>query len=834
MVAIGQCVYLRLLMLSLVQLWEIIFRNFLAKSRTGFGEKMRWIFITLNKMMMKHPVVTVLFFFLSLTSVLGQKIFFVATNGNDKNTGSIEKPLATLSRAVDLLKKTASNKVDIVLREGIYYPDTAIVLNAENINGKTIRISSYKSEKVVISGARKINLNWKKHNHNIYSGKVALNFNPDAMFVNGKPTIMARYPNYDATARFFNGAAADAISKERVKKWANPIGGYFHALHAGEWGSFHYRITEKDNDGNLKMDGGWQNNRPSPLHNSDRFVENVFEELDAPNEWYYDKNAGIIYFYPNNVNDLETAVVEVSHLQNLISIKGKENLPIKNISISNINFIQTQRTLFEPHEALLRSDWKLHRGGALLLENTENIQIDNCVFTNLGSHAIMVSGYNKKMVISNNHIYNIGQSGICFVGDVSAVRNPLFSYEALPYKELDLTAGPKNNKFPENCLVENNLIHNIGQVEKQATAVEIAMSESITVKNNTIYNTPRAGINIGDGTWGGHMIENNDVFNTVLETGDHGAFNSWGRDRFWNANRKYMDSITTIHPELILLDAHKTTTIRNNRFRCDHGWDIDLDDGSSNYHIYNNICLNGGIKLREGFFRTVENNIMINNSFHPHVWFAKSEDVFRRNIVTRNYYPIIIPHWGKEVDFNYFSDSVSLAKAKESGTDKNSLYGDPMFLNANRGDYSLQKNSPARTIGFKDIDLNNIGVQNPKLIAKALKVTIPTLILPQGSVAKNDNQTEWLDVVIRNVNGLGDRSAYGLTSENGVVVTSTKGSHLVKSGLLPKDVILGSENTVIKDIFDLLNEYQKINWTGKMNLDIVRDQQPKKITIQLK
>ena len=48
-----------------------------------------------------------------------------------------------------------------------------------------------------------------------------------------------------------------------------------------------------------------------------------------------------------------------------------------------------------------------------------------------------------------------------------------------------------------------------------------------------------------------------------------------GRDRFWSPDRKYMDSITTAHPELILLDAQQTTIIRNNRFRCDHGWDID-------------------------------------------------------------------------------------------------------------------------------------------------------------------------------------------------------------------------------------------------------------------
>ena len=117
------------------------------------------------------------------------------------------------------------------------------------------------------------------------------------------------------------------------------------------------------------------------------------------------------------------------------------------------------------------------------------------------------------------------------------------------------------------------------------------------------------------------------------------------------------------------------------------------------------------------FSESVENNIMINNSFHPHVWFNNSGDVFRKNIVTRNYYPIIIPHWGKEVDYNFFSDLVSLNEAKKNGTDKNSLYGNPMFLNANKGDYTLDKKSRAHLIGFKDIDIKNIGVVGSRLKA---------------------------------------------------------------------------------------------------------------------
>ena len=783
---------------------------------------------------MKNEVLLILLF-LFILPIAAQKKIFVAANGNDTNNGSIEKPVLTVSQALFLSKKSTSSKIKIILRKGVYHPEATIELKATDSNKKAIQITAYKNEEVIISGSNIVNLKWSKFNSTIFSAKVNLDFNPDAMFINGKTAILARYPNYDSTARFFNGTAADAISAERVQKWSNPAGGFFHALHAGEWGSFHYRITGKDDQGNLKKEGGWQNNRPSPLHPKLRFVENIFEELDAPGEWFYNKLEQTVYYYPLDKENLENAIVEFSRLNTIFSLEGNETSPIKNITISKIKFVGTKRVLMEKHEPLLRSDWMLHRAGAITIEGSSNCSIFNCEFSQLGGTAVMVTGYNRDTTIEQNHIQYIGGSGICFVGEVSAVRSPAFKYEQfLDYQKIDKTPGPQNNLYPKDCKVYNNLIHDIGQIEKQATGVEISMSESIFVKHNTIYNTPRAGINIGDGTWGGHTIAYNDVFNTVLETGDHGAFNSWGRDRFWNANRKYMDSITTVHPEIILLDAQKITTINNNRFRCDHGWDIDLDDGSSNYHIYNNICLNGGIKLREGFFRKVENNIMINNSFHPHVWFAKSEDVFRRNIVTRNYYPIVIPKWGNEVDFNFFPDAVSLDKAKKNGTDKNSLYGNPMFLNVNEGDYRINGKSLAKKVRFKNFDFNKIGILDPKLKAKASKVSIPELQLPENTLENKDSQTQWLDAIIRNVNSLGDRSAYGLASENGVVVVSTNDSSPFKSGLLTKDVIIGSEETAINDIFGLLSLYQGIRWKGKMNLSIVRDQQPKKIVIQLK
>ena len=51
------------------------------------------------------------------------------------------------------------------------------------------------------------------------------------------------------TAQYFDGFAADAISPERVARWADPVGGYFHAMHPALWGDFTWRITGKDLQG---------------------------------------------------------------------------------------------------------------------------------------------------------------------------------------------------------------------------------------------------------------------------------------------------------------------------------------------------------------------------------------------------------------------------------------------------------------------------------------------------------------------------------------------------------------------------------------------------------
>jgi hypothetical protein len=773
---------------------------------------------------MKKTLLLLFAAFLTL-SAQSQSQYFVAPDGNDTNNGEMQTPFLSIEKAQAEARK-ANGEVTIYLREGKYRLSRPIVFTPEDSReGKRLTIRSYPGEHAILAGSQPLDLNWKPYKKGIMMATVTPSLQIDMLLADGNIRHMARYPNFDSTAVRFNGTSADATSPRRVKKWKNPEGGYLHAMHLHDWGDFHYRITGKDKAGNLVLEGGWQNNRQSGLHEENRMVENIFEELDAPGEWYYDTHSSILYYYPLPGENLAETQFETPQLKHLIELRGSEQHPVHHIEIQDIELTQTMRTFMEKYEPLLRSDWTVYRGGALIFEGTEDCSLKDSYLHNLGGNAVFFSNYNRRSTVSGTHFTRIGASAVCFVGDTEAVRSPSFEYnEFVPAEKLDRTPGPQNNNYPSHCLVYDNLIHSIGLFEKQITGVELSMCQYITVSHNSIYDTPRAGINISEGTWGGHIIEYNDVFDTVKETGDHGSFNSWGRDRFWHSKRAIMDSIVHAQPALPLLDVIAPITLRNNRFRCDRGWDIDLDDGSSNYHIYNNLCLNGGIKLREGFYRVVENNIMINNSFHPHVWFKNSGDVFTRNIVMTPYLPILVSHWGAEIDYNIFTDSTALYDVRKNKTDEHSIVCPVIFQNPSQGDYRIANSSEAIPLcGFQNFDMDCFGVLSPRLKAIAKTPQFPQPIVKAGTATADI--VSWQGLRIKNLETLGERSATGMDSERGVYVVSAEAvDNPLHEFIQPNDVILNLGGIVIKNLEDLRKAIQQIDLNIPQKCIIFRTQ----------
>ena len=469
---------------------------------------------------------------------------FVAPSGKDSNSGSIEEPFATAERARDevrKLKNEKSSSVTIFFRKGVYRFSAPLLITSDDSGeeGKEILYSAYQNEKVVFSGSQLLSPKWEKHNDTIFVATVKMTtdqgFSPRTLYVNGEACPLARYPNLVPGKRPFGGVGSDCISPERVAGWKSPEGAYVHGMQHGKWGSIHYKIIDVTEDGFPHLElvsintSTMYNN--AQLHKTDRYVENVFEELDAPGEWFWDKTSELLYFYPPKNVVVNEARFEIPSTSRLVKINGDMQKPVQHVKFSNIEFEKTRSTWYLTTEHLPVGDYVIHRGAAVIMTGTEYCEVSDCGFNDIGSNAIMLSNYNKNSNITGNHIEDVQANGIILVGSRDAMRDSpwckVLDTDAtkdltadwgykLTYKvweqplrdrqqSTDTIPGPKTDDYPRFCLIENNLITRAGELEKQAAGILVSMSAENTLNHNSIYDLPRAGICFNDGCWGGNV-----------------------------------------------------------------------------------------------------------------------------------------------------------------------------------------------------------------------------------------------------------------------------------------------------------------------------------------
>lgn len=702
---------------------------------------------------------------------------YVSNSGHDDNPGTLEQPFATLHRAKQeirrLKQKHDAGAITVFVREGIYYFSEPLVFTPEDSGSESqpIQYCAYPQEKVVISGAVRLPpLKWKRYQGNILKARVTevMSSVPDfdQFFVGGEKQIRARYPNVDPSYPLMDGPgyiqAAGGTDqrpdKELIfdpntftkKNWRQPHTGIVHVFQSHYWGNMQYRITDVDRENNKIYlgEGGFQLQRSYGINHRSRFyVENILEELDAPGEWYFDSQEGILYYYPCDGMDMNDTVVEIVSLKQLIEFRGNPESPVSHLTLSGFTLTHTSTVFLEPYEDLSRGDWAIHRGGAVFLEGATDCHIQDIYFDSVGGNGVFLSGYNRRNTITGCKFERCGESAVCAVGFSSAVRM-YRTWETMgKAQDYDDQAGPKSPDYPQDCTISNNIMHDIGIYGKQTAGIFVSMSRRITMSHNTIYEVPRAAICINDGTWGGHIVEYNDIWETVRETGEHGPFNAWGRDRQWSDGAQ-MDGNPDegMNKKAVYLDALEPNIIRGNRIVnmrksvSAGNWTIDLDDGSSYYRIYNNLCLGSTLKLRDGYDRKVENNIFVSPvPLGFHVWPEKSEDEFVHNIVVvagcrpgeqqptdATYGPIRMPDhpWGMRIDFNLYwnvnnNRFLVRERAPEKeygwkewqayGYDENSYFGDPLFVDPASGDFRLRPESPAYQLGFQPFAMDDFG-----------------------------------------------------------------------------------------------------------------------------
>lgn len=755
-------------------------------------------------------------------------VFYVSPNGNDSWNGDVKQPFQTLAAAVKRTEAPDCAGCDVVIRltEGKHHISSPInIAEKDTKRLASLKIIGAGRKKTQISGTITIAPEWKPFRDGIYVASLEKGLPVDGLVCGGQQQIMARYPNFQQNV-VLNGYSEDAISPQRVARWNDPAGGYIRALHHAEWGSNSYIITGKTADNQLLYRWVGDNNRGNQMHPVKRMVENIFEELDAPKEWFYNRNTGELFFYPEQLEDLQKDFELIVNAEIIRMVGSDLGHIVSNITIEEISFINTARTLFTgKYERILRGDWGIVRAGVLYLENAEQVTVRNCEFDQIGGNAITMSSYNRGHVVDYNDFTGIGATGVLVTGLVSAVRDPS-EYDNDNHKTVisDFVVGPKTEEYPRDVLISNNYFYDIGTYEKQTAAVCLSISSDITVRRNTVHHTSRAGININNGTFGGHVIEDNDLFDCVTETADHGPFNSWGRDRYWSVpQHDAMGYYGREKRAFAELDAYKTTVVRHNRVFANHAFGLDFDDGTSNYDIYNNLCIGVGIKLRDGFDRRVHNNVLIGAGFELHMTFEQNRDLIYSNVVYFNkaYNLLCVSDKATTIFFNNLYWNAGEPVAGLQKDDFASKVADPCFVDLEGNDFRLKENSPALKMGFVNFPMSDADFGRPEKPKPPKFQYIP--------VKATDQTFFYHDVIISNVEGEGIRSAAGLPNYDGAYIVGRDVLGVFCVLGLPigiGDVIVKVGDVPIKNAQQFIEVFDHLPEEQMVDVVIYRSQKP--------
>ncbi len=509
---------------------------------------------------------------------------YVARNGSDAADGAAARPFATLARARDAvraLKQAGAlpdGGVTVRVRPGLYELSQTLELDARDAGTAAAPIvyRADGAEPPVVVGGRAIT-GWHQHRGDILKADVAaqgfrgIYFRQ--LFCNGQRMQLARYPNYDPEAPVTGGwAYADGkpvpmyaevpnepqnLLQYRAadqRQWARPQDGEVMVFPRYNWWNNLIPIAAIDRDQRLLRLTG---NASYAIRPGDRYyVQNLFEELDAPGEWYLDKATGTLYFQPPKGTDPAAMTVVAPVLRTILRLGAGA-----------------------AHTTFRGFTFECAEGTAIELNNTVDCRVAGCTIRNVGDYhgsGVAVSGGRRSGVVGCD-IHHTGSHCISVNGGDFQTLTPAENY------------------------ADNNYLHHFGVSYKQGVGVALD-GVGNRAAHNLIHDGPRFGI-----VWGGndHVMEFNEIRHTNLETADCGAIYSWQVDwtkRGTEIRYNWLHDVIGFGQE-------------NGKLVSPHmNWGIYLDDGTCGTRVHHNIVARtilGGVHVHGGRDNQVDNNILV-------------------------------------------------------------------------------------------------------------------------------------------------------------------------------------------------------------------------------
>ena len=378
------------------------------------------------------------------------------------------------------------------------------------------------------------------------------------LFINGERQNPARYPNdgYIYTDKVIssgkalenksNGDPAGDVFRvndelaSRIQSWSDLENVWMYGFWQHDWADGSTPIESFDygtNQLTTKYQSFFGTKENAPY-----YFYNCLEELDTDNEWYLDREHGLLCVYKSS--GLKNAEINMS-----VSTSTAISITASFITLNGLSVTGTRENG--------------------IVVNGNDVVIKNCKISNIGGHAIQVFGNNN--LITKNEIVNTGRGGISAVG------------------------GDRAALLSGNNVISNNLIHDWSQIYKTYQAGITLGGVGNVCANNELFNSTHLAITYSGNN---HIVEYNLIHDVCRESDDAGAiyagksWSSYGNDIRYNlvyniGNVKYSPNGIYMDDALSGQNIYGNILINISKHAIFIG-------GGRDMNVYDNLIINSG------------------------------------------------------------------------------------------------------------------------------------------------------------------------------------------------------------------------------------------------
>lgn len=477
---------------------------------------------------------------------------YVDPAGSDALDGTKEAPFRTLGRAkqeVAFCQKDMTGDIVVNLAPGYYELSETEVFGPEHGGNETCHViyrGTDPENKPLLSGGKKVT-GWTRYNEYLWRAPAPQGIcHVRNLYVNGNPAVRARSKYTYACDEIYVDPNAPRIlevqygdrhiqypRKDGVivsrEKFPAQLSNYrdLEFVWSLIWTRQRTLVkgVEELEDGRLlfKMDPESFNTYHDvqgilPNSGAEFYIENAFELLDEPGEFYFNREEGYIYYFPYAQEDMEQAEAFVGNIQKMLHVEGTKEQPVRGLIFDNLDirygawdYVSENGLFIIQADLMMYHENGVHKSRTVPAEieilHADRIALTNCCIACQGASAMSFTDDVKNAKVIGNCIMDCSGAGI-------KVGN-----SALPGRE-DLT-------ICENFAIENNVITRIGGEYAGCTAIICYYVSGARILHNTIRHTAYTGISIGWG-WGctdpkgngGIVVRNNQVVDAMLSLHD--------------------------------------------------------------------------------------------------------------------------------------------------------------------------------------------------------------------------------------------------------------------------------------------------------------------------